>query len=157
MFFQLAENELYISFSLGDSIYKWNGQKLNSAFSLRSLNDFTFHYTPTKKIGGGISITYSGAYSAGYVGMLYDPYRKLFYRILRQENLQINKDVGNVKHSVLVADLNGNFLAELEFYRGDYLFYSGFIHPKGLALAASKENDDELRFEIFDINKVLKK
>ena len=63
----------------------------------------------------------------------------------------------NIKHSVFVADINGNFLAELEFYRRDYLQYSSFIHPKGLALARSKENDDELRFEIFDINKVLEK
>ncbi len=43
MFLQEVGKEVYLSFALGDSIYKWDGQKLNPEFSLRSLNDHKFY------------------------------------------------------------------------------------------------------------------
>ncbi|MFZ6664899.1 DUF4221 family protein [Peijinzhouia sedimentorum] len=105
---------------------------------------------PIDELKGGL-ITITAGYSAAYVAMLYDPYRKLFYRIMSQENLSAGNDMSKRKYSVLVADLEGNFLAELEFSRNEYLFHSGFIHPKGLVRAAIKEKDDELGFDVFDI------
>lgn len=156
MFSQQVGEDVFVSFALGDSIYKLDGQKLKPAFSLRSLNDHKFLYVPIDESKGGL-ITITAGSSAAYLGMLYDPYRKVFYRIMSQENTTPGNDMSKRKYSVLVADLEGNFLAELEFSRNEYLFHSGFIHPKGLALAAIKENDDELRFDFFDFSQAFDK
>ncbi len=92
-----------------------------------------------------------------YVGLHYDSYRNLYYRIVlhRQEYLQAGQIKVNKQEdrtfSVIVFDSNFNVLRERFFEANKYQATISFITKEGLFLQSLETTDNTLIFEGFEL------
>lgn len=103
-----------------------------------------------------------------YSQILYDPYRKLFYRTVLHPAPSYDgipqrrtKAEDPRAFSIIIADENFNKLGEVDFPGSKYFYQCWFVGPKGLHISTNNLNnpdmsEDWLSFDIFEVEELLK-
>lgn len=158
-------NLLVLSYPLDHSLYI-SGDGFNSFEKIKSkskyFGDFKLMNKPKKSMtereyhDQGFDVL---VLSGQYLGLLYDPYRSLYYRITRiPQDEKIYKSYKQKSlsrlpprlHSVMVLDKDFNILSEKTYPILEYRFRTGmFVGPEGLyVLKPEGDNEDEMIFEL---------
>lgn len=102
-----------------------------------------------------------------YSQLLYDPYRKLFYRTVLHPAPSYDgipqrrtRAEDPRAFSIIIADENFNKLGEVDFPGSKYFYQCWFVGPKGLYVSTNNLNnpgmsEDWLSFDIFEVEELL--
>lgn len=156
-----GENFIY-SFAMDENLYKVNPQSgcLSKIPAIsRYISDLKF-----KKIPNDFTQNLKKTCeTADYGNILYDKYRKVYYRFVYPETeLEQGLNYLNILHtgkkefSIIIMDENLKIIGETKFPAYTYLSYICFINKNGLYLSTSHfmredYNDDVLRFQRFEL------
>lgn len=135
------------SFRVNDSLYEYSKAELIKRVSAPSrwLKDYNFPESDKKQRSNTEYKVNFIATSGIYQNILYDPYKKIFYRIVVHPQPLQNADgtynrQGDNDWSVLVLDENLSVLTEKFFSGKKYNWSALIVTPKGLMIS----NDHEL-------------
>ncbi len=105
----------------------------------------------------------------GYFQLIYDPYRKIYYRQIRhpQKDFQKGMEIRSTAEisrpfSIMIFDHNFIKLGEVDIPNGElYYFQAWFVGPEGLYISTNNLNnpdmsEDWLSFDIFEVEELLK-
>ena len=103
-----------------------------------------------------------------YSQIIYDPYRKLFYRTVLHpavsyDGIPQRRTAAEDPRgfSIIIADENFNKLGEVDFPGSKYFYQAWFVGPEGLYISTNNLNnpdmsEDWLSFDIFAVEELLK-
>jgi len=145
---------------------------LNSNFEIvRKVNiesNYPINFEKLTNITSESELREMNATTYGYFQMLYDPYRKVYYRQVRhpvkdhQEgvNYRSTAEVSR-PFSVMIFDENFNKIGEVDIPNGElYYFQAWFVGPEGLYISTNNLNNPEmsedwLSFDIFELEELI--
>jgi Domain of unknown function (DUF4221) len=142
-FIKNNQNEVFISYDVSHTIHRYSSNKQKSVVCVRSLylnEEFKMlvRNAPTKERQKLFSL------QGCYVGLHYDPYRQLIYRVAKHNQPEKDKNgllnkYQNAPFSIMVLDNEGNVLGETEPFAGSIYDYSK-LHITKDGILLSKEN-----------------
>ena len=160
---QICNGEDFIySFSMDEKIYKVNPYTAHVEtypVKSRNLSRLKFYRIPNDFT----SVLKKTCETARYGHILYDKYRRVYYRFVYPETeLEDNLNYLSILHSgkkefsIMILDEAFNVLGETKFPSFSYVPHIGFINEDGLYLSVSHfmrddYSDDWLRFERIDL------
>ncbi|WP_215225121.1 DUF4221 family protein [Echinicola shivajiensis] len=147
-----ADHKLYYASSKGDSL------KVKNAPSKYVKSDFGNYPIGSKRFE-----SYQYFYASPHYGsLLYDPYRKVFYRFCYPK-VEVENEEQALKlrrypegFSIMVLDEDLNILGETLFAKGKYYPNNAFITEEGLYLSINhadnpRNREDYLSFDLFGL------
>jgi hypothetical protein len=160
-FVYLAEAKDYflIGFAHDPVLYKVNklsGELLRS-FTVPS--QYTVDFTPTKGIAGGKPLGEFREKNYRYFQMVYDPYRRVFYRQVIHPHYDY--DIGTSYYStmdrpegfsVVIFDEDFKKLGEVDFPSKTYGYQAWYVGPEGLYISKSNYNNPDMREDFMDFD-----
>ncbi len=160
--FAYKDSILIVSFANDHLIYVYNTKNGN----LISQNNTKSNYIEDFKIFNYESSpmqAYNFCLSEpAYINIIYDKYRKIFYRICKHE--QILKNEGGEKHDFFdcawsLVVMNDDFLVigEINMPKGKFNFYNILPVKDGLLIQDVNPKEGFLSFELLDIENAIKK
>ena len=157
-------DELIYSFAMDNQLYKVNLQSMQVERKMAK-SIFIFELDYTKMPDDFNRILKKTCESAGYGRILYDKYRKVYYRIAYAETeLESGLDYRKILHtgkaefSIIILDEDLNVLGETKFPAFTYVPHICFIREDGLYISTSHfmredYSDDWLRFQRIELVK----
>jgi hypothetical protein len=105
-----------------------------------------------KEYQQGEAVRYHILASPKYDKILYDPWRRLYYRfaLLPRTQEDYNADRYNFKKSIIIIDEKFNKVGETIIPQGQYMTNIAFVSKDGLMIAKETENEGEIVFGIFE-------
>ena len=157
-------DDLIYSFAMDNQLYKVNLQSMQVEQKMAK-SIFIFELDYTKMPDDFNRILKKTCESAGYGRILYDEYRKVYYRIAYAETeLESGLDYRKILHtgkaefSIIILDEDLNVLGETKFPAFTYVPHICFIREDGLYISTSHfmredYSDDWLRFQRIELVK----
>jgi hypothetical protein len=159
VFMQEAKDYFIIGFVHDPVIYKVDkvtGQLLGQYY-VRS--KYPIDFTPTKGITDGKSLAGFQEMNYRYFQVLYDPYRKVFYRQVRHPNFEYELGTSYYSSmermegfSVMIFDEEFKKLGEVDFPPKTYGYQAWYVGPEGLYISKSNYNNPEMREDFMDFD-----
>lgn len=86
-----------------------------------------------------------------YQAIVYDKYRKVYYRLALLPDSDIDIKVGPIRKPIEIVVLNDHFelIGKGTIKRERYWINQCFVSPDGFHIQVESDNDDELRFKTF--------
>lgn len=159
-FVSLSNGMQMVGMNYTSSIYT---KELDTVFDIKSnnaINQVT-SFKPTQEFDLGQDVK---AYTQdeAYLGIYYDKYRKVYYRVFQHALLDISdKDELEQKiqaeWSLIVFKNNGEVIGEVNFPKEKYNFLELFVVPEGILLFEENPYDEQnkedvLSFDLININ-----
>lgn len=155
------DNDIIVSYEIEDSLYVINNKYLeNKYFSKSNFIDSFKVFDNDKWINKQYNKNYH-IEAPTYGQVIYDKYRKLYYRIVKHSQLALNKDGSkndffDRSWSILVFDSNFKLLKEVYMHPKKYRFNDLILTIDGLLISNCNENDsnfnpNQLSFIVLNI------
>lgn len=151
------------SFTLDENIYitSKDHQKIKK---INAKSQYIKHVVANEHPGEINSSLKQFCTEASYGNIVYDKYRKVYYRIAYPETqtdetkyLKDEWEFGRKKFSIIILDKNFNIIGETLFPEYNYISTLMFVHPDGLYISDSHYknpgfNENKLSFRLFKLS-----
>ena len=154
----LEKNLIVVSYPISDDLYVYNIK--TKTLQLKSAKSTLFSkVTPFKKdkkwFGALAKMDYLKYFyeNYSYEAILYDKYRKLYYRFVRIANNKV--DFGDTKtlmnfYSIIILNDNFKKVGEYKFEKVNFQSSHFFVSEKGLYIRKAEFKEDKLVYYIFN-------
>jgi hypothetical protein len=155
-----AEGLPIINYHYDDNIYDASNAKFHSAKSKYSNSDFSLFNKNDTQTNDELEVkTYT--LDESYVDIIYDSYKKLYYRVFKKTQLDSNipgeKPIKtDAEWSIIVLDAAFQVLGEVKFEKKKYNFLKILPTKEGILIAQNRNNtytdENTVGFDLVKIN-----
>ncbi|MFC2187036.1 DUF4221 family protein [Fulvivirgaceae bacterium LMO-SS25] len=154
-----AEDYFVVGFVHDPVLYKLDKLSGDLLGSFTVPSQYTVDFTASKGIADGLSLGEFREKNYRYFQMLFDPYRRVFYRQVLHPNHDY--EIGTRYYStmdrpegfsIMIFDEDFNKLGEVDFPSKTYGYQAWYVGSEGLYISKSNYNNPEMREDFMDFD-----